>query len=99
MEKSLSEDYFGSVSLNFLYQMRSQLFPLLSVIRAPGGVGTLRTMTSTSPVPFTTFTEENIHTQGSLDTKFELIQPTGIASLLHFVWSNNLDNELSPTYL
>ena len=99
MGENLPEDYFGRMGLNSLYQMRSQLFPLLCIIRAPGGVGALRTMTSTSPVPFTTFAEENIHTQGSLDPKFELIQPTGIASLLHFVWSNNRDNKLSPTYL
>ena len=42
-------------------------FPLLRVIRAPSGIGALRTMTSSSPVPFTTVTEENVHAQGFFD--------------------------------
>jgi hypothetical protein len=43
------------------------LFPLLRVIRAPSGIGTLRSITSTSPVPFTIITEENIHAQAFSD--------------------------------
>jgi len=43
------------------------LFPLLRVVRAPSGIGALRAMTSSSPIPFTTVTEENIHTQGFFD--------------------------------
>jgi hypothetical protein len=56
-------------------------------------------MTGTSPVPFAAFAEQNIHPQGFLDPQFEIIQPAGIASLLHFVWSKNRDNKLSTTYL
>jgi len=50
-----------------------RLSPLLRVIRAPRGVGALRTMTSGSPVPFTTVAEENIHAQGFLDPQFEFV--------------------------
>jgi hypothetical protein len=42
-------------------------FSLLRVIRAPSGIGALRAMTSSSPIPFTTVTEENIHAQGFFD--------------------------------
>ena len=67
------------------YQPGISLFPFLRIIRAPGGIGTLRTMTGSSPVPSTTVTEENIHAQGFSNPQFEFIQPSGIASLLHFV--------------
>jgi len=52
---------------------RIQLFSFLLVIRAPSGVGALRAMTSSSPVPFTTVTEENIHAQGFFDPQFEFV--------------------------
>ena len=57
----------GSGLLDITYQPGMWLFPLLRVIRAPSGVRALRAMTSSSPIPFTTFTEENIHAQGFLD--------------------------------
>jgi hypothetical protein len=44
-------------------------------------------MTSSSPVPFTALTEENIHAKLFFDPEFEFVYPTGIASLLHFFQS------------
>jgi hypothetical protein len=51
-------------------------------------------MTSSSPVPLTTVTEKNIHTKGFFDPQFEFVQPAGIASLLHFVWSGSQGNNI-----
>ena len=51
------------------------LFPLFLVIRAPGSIGTLRTMASTAPVPLATIAEEDIHTQVLLDLEPNFIYP------------------------
>jgi len=40
-------------------------------------------VTSSSPVPFTTVTEENIHAKVFFDPQFEFVYPAGTASLLH----------------
>jgi hypothetical protein len=49
-------------------------------------------MTSSSPVPFTAIAEEDIHAETLFDPEFEFVYPTGIVSLLHFVWSRGRGN-------
>jgi bifunctional N-acetylglucosamine-1-phosphate-uridyltransferase/glucosamine-1-phosphate-acetyltransferase GlmU-like protein len=54
-------------------------------------------MTSGSPIPFTAFTDENIHAQAFLDSQFEFIQPAGIGSFVHFAQGGILDKDI-PRY-
>ena len=78
------------------HQPELRLFALLRVIRTPGGIGALRAVTSSSPVPLAAFTEENIHAETSLDPEFEFVYPTGVASLLHFVRSQSQRTGIPP---
>jgi hypothetical protein len=73
MGGSLEEDFSVGCDSIPSRQPRILLCPLLLVVRTPGGVGALRTMTSSSPVPFTTVTEENIHAKGFFDPQFEFV--------------------------
>ena len=47
----------------------------LLVVRAPGGVGTFRVMTSTPPVPFAGITKQNVNPQHLLDANLGFVQP------------------------
>jgi hypothetical protein len=60
-----------------------QLLPFLHVIRAPGGIGALRVMTSASPVPFAVVAQENVHAKTLFEPEFEFVYPVGTASLFH----------------
>ena len=51
------------------------LFPLFLVVRAPGGIGAFRAMASAAPVPFAAIAQEDIHSQGPLDSYFKFIRP------------------------
>ena len=56
---------------------------LFLVIRAPGGVGTLRTVTGAAPVPLAVITQEDVLSQSFLYSELEFVYPVGVI-WLHF---------------
>jgi hypothetical protein len=55
------------------YENWPVLFAAFLVIGAPNGVGSLRMVTSTSPVPLTTIAEQDVHTQHLFDANLGAI--------------------------
>ena len=62
-----------------------KLLPLFLVVRAPGGVGTLRMVTGAAPVPLAAITQEDVLAQSFLYSEFEFVYPVGVI-WLHFAW-------------
>ena len=89
-EVTLPETLLPCVNQEF-----GQLSALFFVIRAPRGVGTLRTMTRGSPVPPARLTDEDIQAEGFFCPQLEPVQQIGLASFRHFVQTcsqgNNTD--------
>ena len=89
-EVTLPETLLPCVNQEF-----GRLSALFHVIRAPRGVGTLRTMTRGSPVPPAGVTDEDIQAEGFSCPQLEPVQQIGLASFRHFVQScsqgNNTD--------
>ena len=52
------------------------LCPALIIVGAPCGIGTLRVMAGTTPVPLAVIAQDDLHPKRSLESQFRFVQPS-----------------------